>query len=79
MARYRLQYDLTKIGMLLDLAGDAIILGHNTTTNEDLVIAMGNFADAADSGYAPGSIGLDTTDGLLFVSDTNGVWQQVTV
>lgn len=49
------------------------------TGGEDIVIAMGDFADGADSGFAPGSIGLDTTNGLLFVTDSAGLWQQVTV
>lgn len=49
------------------------------TSTEDIVIAMGDFTDGADSGFAPGSIGLDTTNGLLFVCDSSGLWQQVTV
>lgn len=47
------------------------------TGSEDIVIDVGNFADGADSGFAPGSLGLDTTDGLLFISDSSGLWQQV--
>jgi len=47
------------------------------TATEDIVIVTGNFADGADSGFAPGSIGLDTTDGLLFQCDSAGLWQQV--
>lgn len=49
------------------------------TGAEDIVIITGDFTDGADSGFAPGSIGLDTTNGLLFVSDNAGLWQQVTV
>jgi len=49
------------------------------TSGEDVVITKGNFTDAADSGFAPGSLGLDTTDGLLFVTDSAGKWQVVTV
>lgn len=41
----------------------------------DVVITVGNFTDAAASGFAPGSIGLDTTDGALFVADSSGNWQ----
>jgi len=41
------------------------------------VIATGNFTDGADSGFAPGSIGLDTTDGKAFVSDSSGLWQEL--
>ena len=47
------------------------------TGSEDIVIVTGNFADGADSGLAPGSVGLDTTDGLLFICDSAGLWQQV--
>lgn len=49
------------------------------TATEDIVIVSGNFVDGADSGFAPGSVGLDTTDGLLFVTDSAGLWQVVTV
>lgn len=45
--------------------------------SEDIVLVTGNFADGADSGLAPGSLGLDTTDGLLFICDSGGLWQQV--
>lgn len=47
------------------------------TGSEDIVLAVGDFADGVDSGFAPGSIGLDTANGLLFYCDTNGVWQQI--
>jgi hypothetical protein len=47
------------------------------TDSEDIVITSGNFADGADSGFAPGSIGLDTTDGLVFYTDSAGLWQQI--
>jgi hypothetical protein len=40
-----------------------------------VVIVVGNFADNAASGYGHGSIGLDTTDGLLFYVDGSGNWQ----
>lgn len=49
------------------------------TGSEDIVIATGDFTDGADSGFAPGSIGLDTANGHLFVSDSSGLWQVVTV
>lgn len=49
------------------------------TGAEDVVIVAGNYVDGVDSGFAPGSVGLDTTDGLLFVTDDAGLWQQVTV
>lgn len=47
------------------------------TGSEDVVIVKGNFVDGADSGFAPGSIGMDTTDGLLFSCDSGGLWQQM--
>lgn len=65
---------------ILDAYGATVQTAHirfGKTSTEDIVIVTGDFADAGDSGFAPGSIGLDTTNGLLFVSDTNGVWQQV--
>jgi len=49
------------------------------TAAEDVVIVTGNFVDGADSGFAPGSLGLDTTDGLLFMTDSSGLWQQITM
>jgi hypothetical protein len=44
-----------------------------------VVIKVGNFADGAASGVGKGSLGIDSTDGLLFVSDSAGLWQQVLV
>lgn len=44
-----------------------------------VVIKVGNFTDGAASGVGKGSLGIDSTDGLLFVSDSAGLWQQVTV
>ena len=48
-------------------------------STEDIVITVGDFTDNADSGFAPGSLGLDTSDGLLFVTDSSGNWQTVDV
>lgn len=48
-------------------------------SGNDVVIVTGDFTDNTDSGYGKGSLGLDTTNGLLFVSDNAGKWQQVTV
>jgi hypothetical protein len=45
--------------------------------SEDVVITYGDFTDGADSGFAPGSIGLDS-DGVLMVVDSGGLWQTVT-
>jgi len=42
-----------------------------------VVIICGNFADGGASGYGHGSIGLDTTDGLLMYADTNKAWQAI--
>jgi hypothetical protein len=70
----------TGFNYILDAYGATIstaAIRFGKTSTEDIVIVTGDFADAGDSGFAPGSIGLDTTNGLLFVSDTNGVWQQV--
>ena len=48
--------------------------------NDDpVVIKVGNFVDGAASGVGIGSLGIDSTDGLLFVSDSSGNWQAVTV
>ena len=44
-----------------------------------VVIKVGNFTDGAASGVGKGSLGIDSTDGLLFVSDASGNWQAVTV
>ena len=44
-----------------------------------VVIKVGNFVDGAASGVGKGSLGIDSTDGLLFVSDSAGLWQQVQV
>ena len=44
-----------------------------------VVIKVGNFTDGAASGVGNGSLGIDSTDGLLFVSDSAGLWQQVQV
>jgi len=73
----------TGFDYLLDAYGatapTVALMRFGQTTGEDIVIAMGDFTDAADSGFAPGSLGMDTTNGLLFVSDSAGLWQQVTV
>jgi hypothetical protein len=44
-----------------------------------VVIKVGNFVDGAASGVGKLSLGIDSTDGLLFVSDASGNWQAVTV
>ena len=51
----------------------------NDGANAPVVIKVGNFVDGAPSGVGKGSLGIDSTDGLLFVSDNSGNWQQVTV
>jgi hypothetical protein len=65
---------------ILDMYGATIQtapLRFGKTSAEDIVLAVGDFTDGADSGFAPGSIGLDTTNGLLFYCDSSGLWQQV--
>lgn len=51
----------------------------NDGSGNPVVIKVGNFVDGAASGVGKGSLGIDTTDGLLFVSDSAGNWQVVTV
>ena len=51
----------------------------NDGASAPVVIKVGNFADGVASGVGKGSLGIDSTDGLLFVSDNAGLWQQVTV
>lgn len=55
-----------------------IRLADDAATNP-VVIKVGNFTDGAASGVGKGSLGIDSTDGLLFISDNSGNWQQVTV
>jgi hypothetical protein len=49
------------------------------SADDPVVIKVGNFADGVASGVGKGSLGIDSTDGLLFISDSAGLWQQVTV
>ena len=51
----------------------------NDAAAAPVVIKVGNFADGVASGVGKGSLGIDSTDGLLFVSDSAGLWQQVQV
>ena len=51
----------------------------NDGASAPVVIKVGNFVDGAASGVGKGSLGIDSTDGLLFVSDSAGNWQVVTV
>jgi hypothetical protein len=51
----------------------------NDGSGDPVVIKVGNFTDGAASGVGKGSLGIDSTDGLLFVSDASGNWQAVTV
>lgn len=72
MAHFRLLYDLMTYGLGMT-DGDAIKLGE--VGGEDLVIYVGDVTDNTDSGYAPGSIALDTSDGALAICDSDGKWQ----
>jgi hypothetical protein len=56
-----------------------IRLANDSVGTLPVVIKVGNFADGTASGVGKGSLGLDSTDGLLFIADINGDWQQVTV
>ena len=51
----------------------------NDGSGNPVVIKVGNFTDGAASGVGKGSLGIDSTDGQLFVSDSSGNWQVVTV
>jgi hypothetical protein len=48
--------------------------------NDDpVVIKVGNFTDGTASGLGIGSLGINSTTGGLFVVDTGGLWQTVTI
>jgi hypothetical protein len=48
--------------------------------NDDpVVIKVGNFVDGTASGLGIGSLGINSTTGGLFVVDTGGLWQTVTI
>jgi hypothetical protein len=50
----------------------------NDGSNNPVVIKVGDFTDGtAATGYGKGSIGIDSTDGKLFVVDSNGDWQEI--
>ena len=50
----------------------------NDGGGDPVVIKVGNFTDgAAATGYGKGSIGVDSTDGKLFVVDSGGLWQEI--
>lgn len=51
----------------------------NDGSGNPVVIKVGNFTDGVASGVGKGSLGIDSTDGQLFVSDSSGNWQVVTV
>jgi hypothetical protein len=79
--------DLKMQDPVLDGGGTSSIIPYKTAeirladdANDDpVVIKVGNFTDGAASGVGKGSLGIDSTDGLLFVSDASGNWQAVTV
>lgn len=45
--------------------------------NDPVCIKTGTFTDGTASGLGIGSLGLDTTNGKLFVVDSSGDWQEV--
>jgi hypothetical protein len=50
----------------------------NDGSNNPVVIKVGDFTDGtAATGYGKGSIGIDSTDGKLFVVDSSGDWQEI--
>ena len=79
--------DLKMQDPVLDAGGPSGVIAYKTAeirladdANDDpVVIKVGNFADGVASGVGKGSLGIDSTDGLLFVSDASGNWQAVTV
>jgi hypothetical protein len=79
--------DLKMQDPVADAGGPSGVIPYKTAeirladdANDDpVVIKVGNFADGAASGVGKGSLGIDSTDGLLFVSDASGNWQAVTV
>jgi hypothetical protein len=79
--------DLKMQDPVLDAGGPSGVIPYKTAeirlANDaaaaPVVIKVGNFVDGAASGVGKGSLGIDSTDGLLFVSDASGNWQAVTV
>jgi hypothetical protein len=79
--------DLKMQDPVLDAGGPSGVIPYKTAeirlandgAGAPVVIKVGNFVDGAASGVGKGSLGIDSTDGLLFVSDSAGNWQVVTV
>jgi len=79
--------DLKMQDPVLDGGGPSGVIPYKTAeirladdaSDDPVVIKVGNFTDGAASGVGKGSLGIDSTDGLLFVSDASGNWQAVTV
>ena len=79
--------DLKMQDPVLDAGGPSGVIPYKTAeirlandgASAPVVIKVGNFVDGAASGVGKGSLGIDSTDGLLFVSDSAGNWQVVTV
>jgi hypothetical protein len=79
--------DLKMQDPVLDAGGPSGVIPYKTAeirladdaAAAPVVIKVGNFVDGAASGVGKGSLGIDSTDGLLFVSDSAGLWQQVQV
>jgi hypothetical protein len=51
----------------------------NDASGDPVVIKVGNFTDGTASGLGIGSLGINSTTGGLFVVDTGGLWQTVTI
>ena len=79
--------DLKMQDPVLDAGGPSGVIPYKTAeirladdaAAAPVVIKVGNFVDGAASGVGKGSLGIDSTDGLLFVSDASGNWQAVQV
>ena len=79
--------DLKMQDPVLDAGGPSGVIPYKTAeirlandgAGAPVVIKVGNFADGVASGVGKGSLGIDSTDGLLFVSDSAGNWQAVNV
>ncbi len=74
MALLRLLYDLLQLGLKLE-DGQYIKLG--TFNSLELVIYVGELSDGAASGFSPGSLALDPTNGLVYYADSSAVWQSI--
>jgi hypothetical protein len=79
--------DLKMQDPVADAGGPSGVIPYKTAeirladdANDDpVVIKVGNFTDGTASGLGIGSLGINSTTGGLFVVDTGGLWQTVTI